>query len=543
MEKKEKVYVFGHRNPDTDSVSASIALAYLRQKLGMNAIPAVLSAINLETKYALNYFETKEPVFLNDVKIKVKDLDYTKNYSITEEDSITDAYEKMMEAGISKIPVLDDNKKLLGIVTIKDIAKEQFSDNINVVDTTYDNICETLNGKAILKFDEKIKGSLLVASYKSSTIRENVKLDNSHILMVGDRHSIIEYAISSGVKLLIVTGPNPIKEEHLELAKKNKVNIITTNNHTIIAARRFNLANKITTINYQKDILCIREHENVSDFMKIANKTRYSYYPVVDEDEKCTGILRVSDVAYDNKQKVILVDHNTYEQSAIGLEEADILEIIDHHNIGSIGTNMPINFRNMPVGSTNTILSILFKENNISIPKNIAGLMLSGILSDTLILSSPTTTEIDKQAVSELSKIAGVDYKEYGLNMLKAGSSLKGKTKEEVLYTDYKTYPVGDQKIGLGQLSTTNPDEILNCKDEYVALLNEVAEGNDYYLVALFITDIINNGSYVLYSSRAEDILRKVYKNKDLTQGTFLNGVVSRKKQILPGIMLEMEQD
>lgn len=543
MEKKEKVYVFGHRNPDTDSVSASIALAYLRQKLGMNAIPAVLSAINLETKYALNYFETKEPVFLNDVKIKVKDLDYTKNYSITEEDSITDAYEKMMEAGISKIPVLDDNKKLLGIVTIKDIAKEQFSDNINVVDTTYDNICETLNGKAILKFDEEIKGSLLVASYKSSTIRENVKLDNSHILMVGDRHSIIEYAISSGVKLLIVTGPNPIKEEHLELAKKNKVNIITTNNHTIIAARKFNLANKITTINYQKDILCIREHENVSDFMKIANKTRYSYYPVVDEDEKCTGILRVSDVAYDNKQKVILVDHNTYEQSAIGLEEADILEIIDHHNIGSIGTNMPINFRNMPVGSTNTILSILFKENNISIPKNIAGLMLSGILSDTLILSSPTTTEIDKQAVSELSKIAGVDYKEYGLNMLKAGSSLKGKTKEEVLYTDYKTYPVGDQKIGLGQLSTTNPDEILNCKDEYVALLNEVAEGNDYYLVALFITDIINNGSYVLYSSRAEDILRKVYKNKDLTQGTFLSGVVSRKKQILPGIMLEMEQD
>ena len=509
----------------------------------MNAIPAVLSAINLETKYALNYFETKEPVFLNDVKIKVKDLDYTKNYSITEEDSITDAYEKMMEAGISKIPVLDDNKKLLGIVTIKDIAKEQFSDNINVVDTTYDNICETLNGKAILKFDEEIKGSLLVASYKSSTIRENVKLDNSHILMVGDRHSIIEYAISSGVKLLIVTGPNPIKEEHLELAKKNKVNIITTNNHTIIAARKFNLANKITTINYQKDILCIREHENVSDFMKIANKTRYSYYPVVDEDEKCTGILRVSDVAYDNKQKVILVDHNTYEQSAIGLEEADILEIIDHHNIGSIGTNMPINFRNMPVGSTNTILSILFKENNISIPKNIAGLMLSGILSDTLILSSPTTTEIDKQAVSELSKIAGVDYKEYGLNMLKAGSSLKGKTKEEVLYTDYKTYPVGDQKIGLGQLSTTNPDEILNCKDEYVALLNEVAEGNDYYLVALFITDIINNGSYVLYSSRAEDILRKVYKNKDLTQGTFLNGIVSRKKQILPGIMLEMEQD
>ena len=203
---------------------------------------------------------------------------------------------------------------------------------------------------------------------------------------------------------------------------------------------------------------------------------------------------------------------------------------------------MPINFRNMPVGSTNTIIFILYKENNIKIPSNIAGLMLSGILSDTLILTSPTTTELDKEAVEKLAKLAGVDYQEYGLNMLKAGSSLKGKTKEEVLYTDYKNYPVGDQKIGLGQLSTTNPDEILEEKEEYIELLNNVSEGNDYYFVALFITDIIHKGSYVLYSKRAEDILRKVYKNEKLTQGTFLEGVVSRKKQILPGIMLEMEE-
>lgn len=541
MSKKETVYVFGHRNPDTDSVTASIALSYLKQQLGMNAVPAVLSSTNLETKYALNYFDVKEPIFLNDVKIKVEDLDYTKNYSVTEDDSINDAYEKMVEAGISKIPVLDENKKMIGIVTMKNIAKEQFSNNIDIVNTTYDNILEAIDGEEVLKFDDEIKGNLLVASYKSTTIKEKVKFDNSHVLMVGDRHSIIEYAIESGVKLLIITGPNTIQEKHIELAKKNKVNIINTKHNTIIAARRFYLANKVSTIEYEKNILCINEHENVSDFMKIANKTRFSYYPVINEDEECIGILRLSDVAYDNKQKVILVDHNTYEQSAIGLDEADILEIVDHHNIGSIGTNMPINFRNMPVGSTNTILSILYKENNIEIPKHIAGLMLSGILSDTLILTSPTTTEKDKEAVEKLSKIAGVDYKEYGLDMLKAGSSLKGKTKEEVLYTDYKTYPVDDKKIGLGQLSTTNPDEILEELDGYVDLLNEVAEANDYYLVALFVTDIIKKGSYVIYSNRAEDILRKVYKNEDLTQGTFLEDVVSRKKQILPGIMFEME--
>ncbi len=537
---RDKIYVFGHRNPDTDSVAAAISLAYLKNKLGVNAEAAVLSSVNLETKYALNYFNVSEPIFLNDVKIKVSDLDYTKNYSVTERDSINDAYVKMVEAGISKIPVVDDKSKLLGIITMKDIAHEQFSDSIDKIDSTYDNIMEAIDGEEVLRIDNDIKGRMFVASYKSSTIKENVKFDNNDILIVGDRHSIIEYAIECGVKLLIVTGPNTIKKEHIELAKKHGVNIINTKHNTIITARRFNLANNISTLPYTKNILCISEHENVSDFMTIANKTRYSYYPVINEDDECIGILRLSDVSYDNRQKVILVDHNNYEQSAIGLDEADILEIIDHHNIGSIGTNMPINFRNMPVGSTNTILYKLYLENNIDIPKDIAGLMLSGILSDTLILSSPTTTDLDKEAVLVLSKIAEVDYNEYGLDMLKAGSSLKGKTYEEVLYTDYKTYPVGDKRIGLGQLSTTNPDEILEVMNDYVDLLNEVADANDYYLVCLFVTDIISKGSYVLYSKRAEDILRKVYKNEELTEGTFLEGVVSRKKQILPGIMLEM---
>lgn len=537
---RDKIYVFGHRNPDTDSVAAAISLAYLKNKLGINAEAAVLSSVNLETKYALNYFNVSEPIFLNDVKIKVSDLDYTKNYSVTERDSINDAYVKMVEAGISKIPVVDDKSKLLGIITMKDIAHEQFSDSIDKIDSTYDNIMEAIDGEEVLRIDNDIKGRMFVASYKSSTIKENVKFDNNDILIVGDRHSIIEYAIECGVKLLIVTGPNTIKKEHIELAKKHGVNIINTKHNTIITARRFNLANNISTLPYTKNILCISEHENVSDFMTIANKTRYSYYPVINEDDECIGILRLSDVSYDNRQKVILVDHNNYEQSAIGLDEADILEIIDHHNIGSIGTNMPINFRNMPVGSTNTILYKLYHENNIDIPKDIAGLMLSGILSDTLILSSPTTTDLDKEAVLVLSKIAEVDYNEYGLDMLKAGSSLKGKTYEEVLYTDYKTYPVGDKRIGLGQLSTTNPDEILEVMNDYVDLLNEVADANDYYLVCLFVTDIISKGSYVLYSKRAEDILRKVYKNDQLTEGTFLEGVVSRKKQILPGIMLEM---
>ena len=536
-----KTYIFGHRNPDTDSVTATIALSYLKKQLGINCIPAVLSSINLESKYVLNYFNVKEPIFLNDVKIKVKDLNYIRNYSVTEEDSINDAYFKMTKVGISKIPVVDENKKMLGIITMSDIAKEQFSDNIDKINSTYSNILQAINGKEILRFNDKIQGNLTVASYRSTTILNTIEFDNNSILIVGDRHSVIEYAINSGVKLLIVTGNHQIKEQHLKMAQEKQVNLIVTPYNSLIAARKINLANNVSMIPYEKNILCINEHENVSEFVKISNKTRYSYYPVINEKDSCVGILRLSDVTYENKKKVILVDHNSYEQSAIGLEETEILEIIDHHNIGSIGTNMPINFRNMPVGSTNTIIYIMYKENNITIPKQIAGLMLSGILSDTLILTSPTTTQLDKDAVEYLAVLAEVDYRKYGLAMLKAGSSLKGKTKEEILYTDYKNYPIGDERIGLGQLSTTNPEQILEEKEEYIELLNNVAEANNYYFVALFITDIINNGSYVLYSTRAEDILRKVYKDENLTQGTFLENIISRKIQILPNIMIEME--
>ena len=323
--KNKKVYVFGHRNPDTDSVTASIALAHLKNELGMNAVPTILSGINQETRYVLNYFNVKEPKFLNDVKIKVKDLNYTKRYNVTEEDSINDTYQKMSEAGISKIPVIDNNKKMLGIISMKDIAKEQFSNDIDLIDTTYTNILETIDGEEVIKFDEDIKGKLSIASYQKEKIFEEAKFDSNTILMVGDRHSVIEYAINKGIKLLIITGPNTIKKEHIELAKQHKVNVINTYNNTIIAARKITLCNKVKTLPYEKDITVINENDNITDFIKFANKTRYSYYPVINSKEECIGILRLSDVVYDNKQKVILVDHNTPEQTAIGIEEAEIL--------------------------------------------------------------------------------------------------------------------------------------------------------------------------------------------------------------------------
>lgn len=537
----EKVYIFGHRNPDTDSVTAAITLSYLKNKLGMNTVPAVLSSINLESKYVLNYFNVPEPIFLNDVNIKIKDLKYTKNYTIGEKDSIYEAYFRMNKVGISKIPVIDKNKNMLGILSMKDIAKDQFAFNYSYVDATYDNICEVIKGREILRFDDDIVGELLVASYKSTTFMEEVNLTKNNILIVGNRHSIIEYAVNSGVKLIVIIGNGQIKEEHLKIAKKNKVNIISTSYNTLETTKIFSLCNNVTSILNNEKILCVNENDDVNDFIKLANKTRYSYYPVLNKNGRCNGIIRFSDVGFRGKKNVILVDHNSYEQSAIGLEDANILEIIDHHNIGTIGTNMPISFRNMPVGSTNTIIYKLYKENRVTIPKAMAGLMLSGILSDTLILTSPTTTDIDKEAVAELSKIAKVDYKVYGNEMIKAGSSLKGMTKEQILYKDYKNYTIDNSKVGLGQIITTDIDEVLNEKEEYIKLLNTVSESNNYLFVCLFVTNVLENGTYVLFSDRAKETLESAFGIKNIKQGEFLKGIVSRKKQILPVLINDIE--
>ena len=537
----EKVYVFGHRLPDTDSVTAAITLANLRKELGVNAVPAVLSSLNLETKFVLDYFKVDEPIFLNDVKIKVKDLNYTKNYTIYKEDSIYDAYLKMSSIGISKIPVVDDNKEMLGIVSMRNIAEDQIRGSFNLVDTNYDNIVKTIKGHEILRFDDIIKGNLMVAAYRSNTFLSEVKLTSNDIIIMGDRYNILDYAIESGVRLIVITGGHKVPLELMDKAKKMKVNIISTDYTTSETTRIFNLSNSVRTIVQKDNYVVIHERDNLSDFISIANKTRYSYYPVLNKKEKCLGILRFSDVSYSNKKKVILVDHNSYEQSAIGLDEATIMEIVDHHNIGTIGTNAPISFRNMPVGSTNTIIYVMYKENNVSISREMAGLMLSGILSDTLVLTSPTTTDLDREVVNDLANIVNIDYKKYGFDMIKAGTSLKGKTKDEILHTDFKVYSIDHKNVGLAQIFTTNIDEVEEDLQEYIDLLNTTSEEDNLYFVALFVTDIINNGSYVIYSNRGETIIKNSFGLNEIKELSFLPGIVSRKKQVVPEIINDME--
>lgn len=537
----EKIFIFGHRKPDTDSVVAAISLSYLKNKLGANTEPRILSDTNPETKFVLDYFKVEEPKYLNDVKVEIKDVNYHKGYFINEHNSVYKCYLKMCELGVTMLPIVDNNQSLVGMVGMKNIAKEEIFNNDKYLNSSYKNIIEALDGKEIAKYNEEIIGNVLVASYDTNTFINEVDIDENTILIVGNRDDILKHVLEKKLKLVILTGGFELDQDCLDLAKKNKINVISTQSDTFKAANMISMCNYLKTMMMTDEIVSFNESDELNASLDIANKVKYTNYPVVDKHNKCLGLLRLSDVTDHSRKQCILVDHNTALQSAVGIEEADIVEVIDHHNIGSIGTSAPINFRNMPVGSTSTILYLMYKESNIEIPKEIAGLLLSGILSDTLILTSPTTTALDKEIVPILAKIAGVDYQVYGKEMIKAGASLNGKTEEDVIYTDFKNYPFNNLKLGIGQFSTVSADEILEKKDNYVKVIQEICSKEEYYLVAFFVTDVIENGSYLFFNESAKDILAKSFNIDNLEQGTYLPGVVSRKKQVVPVILNTLE--
>ena len=537
------ILVFGHQKPDTDSVTSAIVLSYLKNQLGEKTEPRVLGDINNETKYVLDYFKFDTPKFLNDVRLQIKDVEYNKNCFLNENDSIFDGYNYMKETKISMIPVVNNNGKYVGAVSMKDVASNLISENLGKLNTSYDNLLKALNAKEILRFDKEIKGNIIAPSYRSTTFKDQIQIDKESVLIVGDRHSIIEYAVNNSASIIILTNNVEMKPEHLEIAKKNHVDVISTSYNGLTTANLVVLSNYIKDKMMTNEIIYINENDSLMEVLDIANKKKYSNYPVVDNNGNCLGVFRVSTAENRHPKRVILVDHNEKEQSVVGLDEAEIIEIVDHHKIGNIGTSMPINFRNMPLGCTNTILYLMFKEHNIEIPENIAGLMMSGIISDTLLLTSPTTTESDKEALKELSKIAKTDYEKYGMEMFKAGSSMEGKSISEIIHGDFKNFTVDNQKVGIGQVSTMSTEEIMNRQDEFVSTLNEIAGNEGYTLVALFVTDILKNGSYILFNDKAKEIIAGAFGVENIAQSYFFEGLVSRKKQVVPKLMNYMDNN
>ena len=538
MSVMDKTYIFGHKKPDTDSVTASIALSYLKNKLGDNTEPRVLGNINKETTYALEYFNINKPEYLNDVKLQIKDVNYHKDFVLGENESIYNCYQYMLKEGLTGIPIIDGNNKFLGLITIKDLSHVFINDDSNFLDSTYDNILQVIDATAVNRVDDLVVGNIFVAAYGDDSFKNMAesKLNKDSVLIVGDRYELLDCAIDTNVKLIIVTGGFQLSDEQLQRAKANKINVMCTNLDTFHTAKLISLSNCLKTMIRAYNPTSFDHMDYVDDVLDINDKLRHTNYPVVNRDNECLGLLRITDLNGKNPKKVILVDHSEKLQSVDGLDEAEILEIVDHHNLGNITTSSPINFRNMPVGSTCTIITILYNEKNVEIPKNIAGMLLSGILSDTLILKSPTATELDREAVLQLQEIAGVNYEEYGMDMLKAGTSLDGMSVEDVLYNDYKLYTVGDKTFAIGQFFTMNFDEIEKELDQYIEVLDKVSEANNYALVALYVTDIIKNGSYVLFNKKGKNIMDTCYQ-KDMSQGEFIENCVSRKKNVIPLIM------
>ena len=537
----EKVYIFGHRNPDTDSVTSAIALEYLKKSLGIYAEARILSEINDETKYVLDRFNVRHPKYLNDVKLQIRDIIYHKDLFQLDTSSIEDIYDYMNQNNTTGVPIIDKNKKFINIVTAKMVLREFFKSDENNLHTSYNNILKSLLGKEVLRFDDEICGHITAVSYKSTTFIENFNFSSDDILIVGDRHSIIEAAVIKKVKLLVITGNSAIKEEHINIAKKSCVNIIKTPFNTFKTVKKILLSNYIKNLKTDNRPYTVLENDYYDDFIEDTAKLGFNNYPVIDKNNVCKGLIRITDINKKNRKKVILVDHNESEQSVIGLEEAEILEVIDHHKIGDISTNNPINFRNMAVGSTNTIIYYLFKENRVEIPKTIASLMLAGIVSDTLALTSPTTTEKDKEVVFRLEEISGLKYKTFANEIFSSSINLEKKSEYDLITIDITSFQNNGKSFKVSQIITMNIDSILKRKDRIIEELNKFKEITHSDFVILMITDIIKNGSYILYDNTplTYNVLQRAF-NEDIYEGMYLENIVSRKKQVIP-LLMEIE--
>ena len=535
------IYIFGHKSPDTDTVCSSIALSYLKNEMGEKTVPKVLGNINNETKFVLDYFKVGVPSYLNDVKVRIKNVKYDKKAYINENESIDTAFKLMQKRNITAVPLVDDNKMLTGYVTLKELAKYLINGDRDYVDTTLDNIIDTLDGKVIVKCDDKIVGKTHIAGLSFKTLEQAIDLNSGDILIVGDRYKVLDYAIKSKVKLVVIPLNVNLEKKVIMKARENGVNMIASELDSFQIATRIALSNYIKNINSNKNPVTVNNEDYFTDFKTMMHKVNHTNYPIINNKGECLGLIRLTGPNDYEKQKVILVDHNNLAQSVDGIEEADILEIIDHHNLGAIGTNVPINFRSKPVGCTSTMIYEMFGEEKISIPKDIAGLMLSAILSDTLLLTSPTTTESDKNAASKLASIAKVDIDKYGLEMIKAASSIDGMSVKDLIKSDFKNYVVGTKTLGIGQVMTLDFDKIRENIDEYIHVLDEMVETN-YSVVVIFITDIIKNGSYVLYNTNAKNIIEDAFGLKEAHEGVFLPKLVSRKKQILPSILSVIDE-
>lgn len=538
----QKTLIFGHQKPDTDSVCASICLSYLKNQLGENTEPRILSPINSETQFVLDYFKIKEPEILNDVRAQVKNMPYNPNAKIDGDRSIKAALNKMLKEEVTGLPITNQQNKLVGYVNLKDIANYLVNNEALILNSSIQNITDTIEGKVIYTNKEAINGSIRIVYDERDYFNLQKSFQEDDILIICSSSFYIKHAPAFKAQLIILINDAYATSDIINFAKENGISLLTTK------LDLYHLINKIKTCNYIKNIIVSKNpitthlYDYRKDFIELTKNYGFSNYPVINNKEECLGLIKLIDVHKFSKQPVILVDHNQVIQSVDGLDEAEVIEIIDHHRLETINTFMPIKFRLSPVGSTCTIIYQLFLEKQVTIPQPIAGLLLAAILSDTLLLKSPVTTDEDQIACQKLAAITEIDINDFGLEMLKKGTSLKGKKPKEIFYQDFRDYNYGQTNFGISQVISLDVKEINNDQEAYIALLNDLVASNKYQLALMFVTDIVSGGSYIFYNEKAQQIIADVYNIKQLEQGKYLAGYISRKKQFVPPILDYLER-
>ena len=533
------IFVFGHKNPDTDSICSAIAYAHLKSVLGYENVKAArLGKIAKEAKFALEYFKVKPPVLLESIKPQVSDMQYYVTPSIYQVDSVKKAWDVMTKSGRPMTPVLYPDHRLAGIISIADISRTYIGLTDGSVlkehKTPFVNIPAVLEGRVVSGMYPYpyVRGDV----YTTASITENDVLHEDDIIITGNNQKLIEMALQSGAGCVILT------EQDMD-----KINIPkSSEDGCAVICTLYSFFKTINMISQSISVKNLVEHQNLTYFetgdtidevKETMLNSSHRHFPIVDEEGEVKGIISKRHIIDIKKKQVILVDHNEQSQSAPGIEQAEILEIIDHHRIANINTGVPVFLRAEPVGCTSTIIAKMYDEHNIMPPKEIAGIMLSAIISDTLLFKSPTCTPIDIRMAKRLAQIAEVDLEKYGMDLLAAGTSLEGMTAQEILSIDRKQFGLGKYNASVAQINTGDFKSIFEMKDELLNEMNTLIREEALDFIVFMVTDIVLGGSELIAVGPEKWIAENAFNMGKDDLSIFCKDVYSRKKQIMPKLM------
>ena len=545
---QEKVFVVGHKNPDTDSICSAIAYAALKNSISNSNTYVARRAgrLNEETQFVLNKWGVDSPEYLADVRTQVSDMEIRKVNGVDSNISLKKAWNLMKEMGVVTLPITH-NKRLKGLITIKDIATSYMdvydSKILSTAKTPYENIIETLDGTLITGNKNELfdKGKVLIAA-ANPDLMENY-IEDGDLVILGNRYESQLCAIEMNAGCIIVCDGAPISMTIKKLGEEHNCTIISSPHDTFTVARLINQSMPNKQFMRTENLITFNTDTFTDDIKSVMAKKRHRDFPVLNEKGDYMGMISRRNLLGLARKKIILVDHNEVAQSVNGISDSEIVEIIDHHRLGAMETVSPVFFRNQPVGCTATIVYQMYKENDVEITPTIAGLLCSAIISDTLLFRSPTCTSLDEKVAKKLGKIAGINLEEQAQAMFKAGSSLAGKTAEDICFQDFKQFTVNDMVFGVGQLNSMSKEELQEVKEMLTPYLPEVLEKNGVQMVFFMLTDILDESTELLCcGAKAKEYIIDAFDLKEDSEKMILKGVVSRKKQLIPTLVSELQQ-